>query len=171
MRHPILSLASLLLAALPALAQDPAEDARLLQEFIDGASGPCQTQPAQDCVDIGFWFAAGDPDRGLTLEDTQVLRRRMGAWFEANQQTMQPQGRAAYGLGLLLADSLTIEHLHRSLDTDGDGYVSQAELLADVTLDQRPLGVVLGDPNAVDRNGLATRLGLPPALLAGLFPQ
>ena len=88
----------------------------------------------------------------------------------------RPPGRVApagspraYSLGFLLADGMTMQKLHGAFDANQDGYVTQAELLADVTLDERPLGEVLSDPNAVDRVGLANRLGLPPALIEGLF--
>lgn len=171
MRKTILTLALLLGAAPVAVAQNGTADATLMQEFIANASEPCRTQPAQVCVDIGFRFAAEDPDRGLTLADTKLLRQRMGAWFAANQETMRPEARTAYGLGILYADGMTMERLHAAFDADGDGYVTQQELLADVTLDQRPLGEVLGDRNAVDRTGLANRLGLPPAMVEGLFPR
>ena len=170
MRKTILTLA-LLLGVAPAALADTASDAALMQEFIENAGEPCRSQPAQVCVDIGFRFAADDPDRGLSLADTKLLRQRMGAWFDTHQQSMRPEARTAFGLGILYADGMTMERLHAAFDTDGDGYVSQAELLADVTLDDRPLGQVLGDRNAVDRAGLANRLGLPPAMIEGLFPR
>ena len=68
-----------------------------------------------------------------------------------------------------MADSLGIPHVHAAFDANRDGRVTQQELLADVKLDKRPLGDVMKDPAAVDRQSLARRLGLPPALLEGLF--
>ena len=171
MRTWFLALALFLPVALPAAAQEVSAEALAVQEFIDGAREPCRTQPAQVCVDIGFWYAATDPDRGLTLDDVVRLRQRLGAWFQAYQANLPAQARTGFGLGFLLADGMTMEKLHGSFDSNGDGYVSQAELLADVTLDERPLGQVLADPNAVDRVGLANRLGLPPAMIQGLFLQ
>lgn len=169
MRKCLLALALVLSGSLAAGAQEVSADARLVQEFIDGAREPCQTQPAQVCVDIGYWFAASDPSLGISLDDLVLLRQRMGSWFEAYQPGLRPQARTAFGMGFLLADGMTMQKLHAAFDTDRDGYVSQAELLADVTLDERPLGEVLSDPAAVDRVGLANRLGLPPALIEGLF--
>ncbi len=171
MRKLLMTLALLLPAVAPAAAQQVSPDALAVQEFIDGAREPCKTQPAQVCVDIGFWFAASDPDRGLSLDDVVVLRQRLGAWYQAYQGNLTPQARTGFGLGFLLADGMTMQKLHGSFDTNQDGYVDQAELLADVTLDERPLGQVLSDPNAVDRVGLANRLGLPPAMIEGLFQQ
>jgi len=171
MRNALRLLLPLLLVAGTAAAQEPPADALLVQQFIDGAREPCDTKPAQDCVDIGFWFGAAEPERGLTLQDVRLLRQRLGTWYEFYQPGLPPQTRGAFGLGLLLADGMTMERLHAAFDADSDGWVTQAELLADVTLDQRPLGEVLGDPAAVDRAGLATRLGLPPAMVESLFPQ
>ena len=54
-------------------------------------------------------------------------------------------------------------------DEDGNGVVTKSELLADVTLDARPLGKILADPKAVDRAAMARRLGLPLPILNGLF--
>lgn len=169
MRKWLLALALVLPAAVPAGAQEIPADARLVQEFIDGAREPCKTQPAQVCVDIGYWFAASDPSLGLSLDDMALLRQRLGSWFQAYQPGLAPQARTAFGMGFMLADGMTMQKLHAAFDSDRNGYVSQAELLADVRLDERPLGEVLSDPAAVDRNGLANRLGLPLALLEGLF--
>lgn len=171
MRKWLMALALVLPAAAPAAAQTVSPDALAVQEFIDNAREPCKTQPAQVCVDIGFWFAASDPDRGLSLDDVVLLRQRLGAWYQAYQGNLTPQARTGFGLGFLLADGMTMQKLHGSFDTNQDGYVSQSELLADVTLDERPLGQVLSDPNAVDRVGLANRLGLPPAMIESLFQQ
>lgn len=169
MRRWLLALTLVLPVAATATAQEIPADARLVQEFIDGAREPCKTQPAQVCVDIGYWFAASDPSLGLSLDDVVLLRQRLGSWFQAYQPGIDPQARTAFGMGFMLADGMTMQKLHGAFDSDRDGYVSQAELLADVTLDERPLGQVLSDPAAVDRAGLASRLGLPPALLEGLF--
>lgn len=77
--------------------------------------------------------------------------------------------RLSIGLALLLADGIGAERLHGMFDEDGNGAVTKSELLADVTLDRRPLGKVLADPKAVDRTALARRLGLPLPILNGLF--
>jgi hypothetical protein len=46
--------------------------------------------------------------------------------------------------------------------------ISRSELLADVQLDERPIGAVLLDPAAVDHVAIARRLGLPPTILERL---
>ena len=133
-------------------------DSRALQAFIDKASGPCQTKPAQTCVDLGMKFAAANPKQGLTLADLQNLRKRIGDWYQWHRTQLSPGERASFALGLLMADGMGLERLHAAFDLDGDGKVSKKELLANVRLDDRPLGKVLSDPTAVDRVGLAQKL-------------
>ena len=64
-----------------------------------------------------------------------------------------------------------IDNLIASYDTNGDGFLSKEELLADVKLDQRPLPVVLSDPKSVDWDRLAGRAGVAAPLLRRLFPM
>jgi len=97
------------------------------------------------------------------------LRQRLGGWFSEYQNALQPQERGSVLVGLLLADGIGMERLHKAFDTDRNGRVTQRELLADVTLDNRPLGVVLGDARAVNRKALAQRLGMTPGMIEGLF--
>ena len=73
--------------------------------------------------------------------------------------------RSGIAFGLWLVDSIGLEYLHAAYDADGNGLISRSELLADVHLDQRPIGAVLLDPAAVDHAGIARRLGLPPTIL------
>jgi hypothetical protein len=68
-------------------------------------------------------------------------------------------------LGFLVVDGLGVERLHGLYDVNQDGLVDRDELLADVRLDERPLGEVLLDGEALDRAALAARLGVPPALV------
>jgi len=164
-------LMSLLLWVPAAFAQQPAPDVQAIQKFVDGAGATCRTAPAQTCIDDAWRFVAADPSEGLTLGDAQALRRGIGLWYDARQTELPQRERGSIGLGLVLADGIGIERLHGAFDADRDGLVTQQELLADVTLDARPLGVVLADPKAVDRPALARRLGLPPAVLESLFPR
>jgi hypothetical protein len=152
----------------PPTAQQLAE-ARVLQTFIDEASTPCQTQPAKTCVDLGWRYAVANPRDGLTVADLQKFRTQLGSWYAVNRSLLPPRARSSFSLGMMLADGIGMERLHAGFDTNHDGKVSQQELLADVKMDNRPLGQVLADPNAVDRPKLAQRLGLPPAITDGLF--
>ncbi|MGE5538872.1 MAG: hypothetical protein ACM30I_09655 [Gemmatimonas sp.] len=153
----------------PAPSAQQLAEARVLQTFIDESAVPCQTRPAKECVDLGWRYAAAKPRDGLTVDDLQKLRTQLGSWFEVNKALLPARTRASFALGLMLADGMGMERLHAGFDTNHDGKVSQQELLADVKMDNRPLGQVLADPAAVDRAGVARRLGLPPALTDGLF--
>lgn len=166
-------LLSLMLLAPAAFAQQPppATQVHAIQKFVDGDGASCRTVPAQACIDAAWRFVAADPSEGLTLGDLQALRSGVGLWYDERQTELPRRERGSIGLGLVLADGIGVDHLHGAFDTDRDGLVTQQELLADVTLDQRPLGVVLADPKAVDRPALARRLGLPLAVLEGLFPR
>ncbi|MBT5416279.1 MAG: hypothetical protein HOK81_16890, partial [Rhodospirillaceae bacterium] len=62
-----------------------------------------------------------------------------------------------------------IDDIVTSYDADGDGKLTQAEALADVTLDDRPLGSLLLDPDAVDREAFANRLGAAAPFMKGLL--
>jgi len=165
-----LLLSLLLLAAMPARAQSEASLlAAAFEQFIGQSSAPCNTRPAAECVAIGWKYLDHDRNGGLTVPEVQRLRQAMGEWLTWKGQALPTQARSGMGMGLLLADGLGVEKVFNGFDGNGDGKVTQAELLTDVKLDQRPLGQVLADPAAVDRAGLARRLGLPVQLLDGLF--
>ena len=160
----------LLLAALPARAEgEPTPLAAAFDQFITQSSQPCASRPAAECVSLGWKFLDRDRNGGLTAPEVQRLRQAMGEWLSWKGQELPAQARSGLGLGLLLADGLGVDRLITAFDASADGKVSQAELLADVKLDQRPLGQVLADPAAVDRAALARRVGLPIELIGGLF--
>jgi hypothetical protein len=145
-------------------------EASAVQTFIRSASAACQRERAQACVDAGWKFAAKAPDRGLTLPDLQDLRRRVGSWFARYQNSMSAQERNSVALGLLVADGIGMPALHAAFDADRNGQVTKRELLADVALDDRPLGAVLSDAKSINRAGIARKLGLPAQYLEALFP-
>ena len=147
----------------------PPKEAYRVQSFLDRVQVVCGSAAAQRCVNAGWNFAARDPGRGLSLADVERLRQRLGVWYKWRQATLRNRERLSIGLGLLLADGMGLDRLHGAFDADGDGWLNQRELLTDVRLDNRPLGEVLLDPEAVDRAALARRLKLPINLLNGLF--
>ena len=166
----ILSIVLMFLASTAAAQQaKPPADAVRVQNFLDRAQPACRSAPATACVDAGLLFAASHPKHGLTVSDLKTLRERLGAWYGWHQATLRERERLSIGLALLLADGIGAERLHGMFDEDGNGTVTRSELLADVTLDRRPLGKILSDPKAVDRAALARRLGLPLAIVNGLF--
>jgi hypothetical protein len=148
----------------------PDRQVMIFDRFI-GSSGPvCQHRPAAECVEAGWTFADQNGDEGLTVEELQDVRDGLAAWSAWRADDLAPTERSLLTLGFLLVDALGVPRLHALYDTDDDGLVSRSELLADVRLDERPLGEILLDPAAVDRAAIAARLGLPPALVERLQP-
>ncbi len=161
----------LLCWAAPSFARQASPDtgATAVQSFIRDVSRTCSSQRAQHCIDAGWKFAVPSPQQGLSLADLRNLRQRLGGWFSEYQNLLNPQERGSVLVGLLLADGIGIDRLHKAFDADRNGRVTQRELLADVKLDNRPLGAVLGDAKAVNRKALAQRLGMTPGMIEGLF--
>jgi hypothetical protein len=134
-------------------------------------SGPvCLDRPAAACVEKGFAFADRNEDQGLSVVELEEVRDELRAWAQWRVDDLYPTERSLLALGFVVVEGVGIERLHALYDQDADGLVDRAELLADVRLDERPLGEVLLDPEAVDRAAIAARLGLPPALLERLQP-
>jgi hypothetical protein len=134
-------------------------------------SGPvCLDRPAAACVEKGFAFADCDEDHGLSVVELEEVRDELRVWSQWRADDLYPTERSLLALGFVVVEGVGIERLHALYDQDGDGLVDRAELLADVRLDERPLGEVLLDPEAVDRAAIAARLGLPPALIERLQP-
>jgi hypothetical protein len=145
-------------------------DGLAFERFMQTSRPVCRQQPGEVCVGLAWRFADADGDQALSLAELQAIRQELGDWALRHQDELTPPERSGLTLGLLLVDSLGLEHLHGLYDADGDGMVDRGELLADVTLDQRPLGETLLDPAAVDRSAIARRLGVPPAVLERLQP-
>jgi hypothetical protein len=133
--------------------------------FVAGSNPVCQVQGAAQCVDLAWRFADADENGGLSLDELERVRADLEVWAIWRQAELAEVERSGIAFGLWLVDSIGLEYLHSAYDTDGNGLVSRSELLADVHLDQRPIGSVLLDPAAVDHAGIARRLGLPPTIL------
>ena len=140
-----------------------------VNSLVGGALDACTRQPAQACVDLGWSFVGLPPSDGLTAAHLTEARRILGVWFEASQTLIPARARTMVGLGMLMFDGRGADRLIAGFDSNGDGTVTQRELLADVRLDDRPMSQVIVDPDAVDRDGLAQRLELPPGMLQGMF--
>jgi hypothetical protein len=136
--------------------------------FVSESNPVCQSQGAAQCVDLAWRFADANDDGGLSLDELGRLRADLEVWAIWRQADLADVERTGIAFGLWLVDSIGLQYLHSAYDTDGNGLVSRSELLADVHLDERPIGVVLLDPAAVDHAGIARRLGLPPNILERL---
>lgn len=139
------------------------------EHFIRRSTPICEDRPAIACVEAGWRFADRDGDSKVSLAELQDVRRGLLDWAEWRGDSLRKGERAAIAFGVWLADAVGLENLLASFNQNGDGGLSQAELLADVKLDQRPLGKVLLDPEAVDREAVAQRLGRFAPLLKGLL--
>lgn len=151
-----------LLVVSPARALDQEFAATVLafDRFVTVAGPVCEHQPARDCIAVAWEFADADGDGALSVAELELVRDALAEWSEQRHDALTRRERSLITFGLWLVDSVGLEHLHASYDADGTGRVSRAELLADVKLDERPLGDILLDPTAVDLKGLAQRLGV-----------
>ena len=113
-----------------------------------------------------MWWA---PLQGAFSETGGAEVGASRSWFAWRQASLTKRERSALALGLFVADSVGLENLLAGFDADGDGQLTRAELLADVRLDQRPLGEILSDPTAVDRDAVARRLGAAAPFLGALL--
>ncbi|MFN4281160.1 MAG: hypothetical protein ACK4NA_00830 [Alphaproteobacteria bacterium] len=146
----------------PNTAKPPAmatPGAAALEKFVQSSAQPCQTQASQKCVDLGWAYADTDKNGTLSLAEVETIQGDIVAWHAWKGEALAPRDRASFNMGLWAAERVGIANLFASYDADGDGKLTKSELLADVKLDQRPLGQVLADPKAVDRQKFASRLG------------
>ena len=167
-----LGLAGLCLAGAAVAEQaepSPAPHVVLLERFLKLSTPLCRKQPSRRCVDAGWRYADTDRDGLLTAAELEVVRQTANDWYHWKAGRLSSQERASVGLGLAMAQGIGVERLIESYDTDGDGRLSQDEALVDVRLDERPLGEVLRDPNALDRQATARRVGVAGPLFSQLF--
>ena len=163
----MVSVAGVVHAADAAVPASPRVQA--FERFVT-ASGPlCLIRPAVDCVAAGWSYADADRDQGLTLEELRGVRGTLVDWTHWRGESLHRRDKAAISFGVWLLDTVGLDALFASYDGDGDARLSQQELLADVDLDERPLGQVLLDPQAVDREAVAQRLGKFAPFLKGLM--
>ena len=133
--------------------------AAALEKFVQSSAQPCQTQPSRTCVDLGWAYADTDKNGTLSLAEVEAIQGDIVAWHAWKGEALSPRDRASFNMGLWAAERVGIANLFASYDSDGDGKLTKTEFLADVKLDARPLGQVLADPKAVDRQKFASRLG------------
>ena len=138
-------------------------------KFMTLSAPICQNQPAQKCVDFGWHFADRNNDKVVSLAELQTVRAEMGNWL-AWKDNITPRERANAAMGLMIVDSAGLPVLFSGFDSNSDGQLTQAELLADVRMDERPLGQILTDEKAVDRQRFSQRLG-PLSMLAQTMMQ
>jgi len=143
----------------------PGREILMFDRFVGANAGVCLDQPAAACVDVAWRFADRNQDGGLSVEELQHVRDSVRAWAIWRADDLYAHERSLLAMGFLVVDGLGVERLHRLYDADQDGLVDREELLADLRLDERPLGETLLDGESLDRAALAARLGVPSALI------
>ncbi|HET8727614.1 MAG TPA: hypothetical protein VFO41_08910 [Alphaproteobacteria bacterium] len=159
-------------AATSATAQQSVVPPPAVEQFdrFVGTAGPiCSTAPAADCVAEAWSFGDEDGNGRLDSAEAGSLRDTLLGWAEWNGNSADDDERALIFLGLSMVEAVGLERLITSYDGDGDGSLSRDELLADVRLDERPLGEVLADPRSVDRAAMSRRLGALGPMLEAFF--
>jgi hypothetical protein len=169
-RRLVGSLLSGLLTLVVAGSAQAAAEAPIVafDRFVSESNPVCQSRRAADCVARAWSFADEDGNGGLSLKELEALRADLEVWAIWRQAELAAHERSGIAFGLWLVDSIGLDYLHAAYDADDDGLISRSELLADVHLDERPIGTVLLDPAAVDHAAIARRLGRPPAVLEQL---
>lgn len=132
--------------------------------------GFCLTGSSARCYAQAFAAADRDGDGRLALPEAEALQQDLQAWSTAHLAELAPADRNALLLGLLAVQLTGVAALFEGFDDDRDGYLSPQELSADVSLDERPVAVLIRDPEAVDWQRLLGRLGAASGLLDGMVP-
>jgi len=169
-RGRLTAVALLLLCALRAapLAAQQGPDVAAFDRFIQSNAPLCLLQPARICFEAGWAMADSDADARLSASELERVRAELTEWARWKKQDLHQQDWTGIQLGLLVVRMVGLERLVASLDQDGDQQLTRNELLADVTLDQRPLPQVLLDRGSVDWEAVSRRLGAFAGLLEGI---
>lgn len=119
----------------------------------------CHRAPAGSCVDWAWPHVDLDDDRRLSVSESELLLKKVRTWALRHRADLVPEMRNGVFLGLMVVQTLGVERLITSYDSDGDGALSRGELLQDLRTDGRPLPDLIRDPNGFDRASFAKRLG------------
>lgn len=166
-----IGLAAALLASPSGAASGEPPRAEDVARFLAEAGPLCAGRPAAECVDSGWRFADRNGDDRLGLQEANAVRDAVQRWFLGAREDLPQQTNAGVAVGLLALQLVGVASLHGSYDADGDGQLTRSEALADVTLDERPLPLLLQDRGAVDWPRFLDRLGMGAAVLDDVLPQ
>lgn len=146
-------------------------DVPALDRLIETNRSVCEIKPAQRCIDAGWAFADANRDGVLELAEIQRVRRLTEQWVLTRGKSLPPRQQGSIVMGLMLVDSAGLPTLFANYDLNGDGRLTQAEMFADVKLDNRPLPWILADRNAVDLQASRHKLGALGPLLDGVIAR
>ncbi|MFQ5972472.1 MAG: hypothetical protein ACE5Q3_09065 [Alphaproteobacteria bacterium] len=142
------------LAAEQTVAPSVADFARLL----DVSKQQCVFGSSHDCARAVWAFVDTDDDGFVSRTEASNAVGTVSRWARADNS--RPKTRAATVVAVFVTNLVGIDDIFDSYDTDGDGRLSWAETTADIYLDERPMGVVLRDPETVNAAALRDRFGL-----------
>ncbi|WP_027132728.1 EF-hand domain-containing protein [Geminicoccus roseus] len=163
----IVLLLPVLSAPVAAAPPTPAAFDRFLRE-----TGPaCSLVASRDCFERIFRFVDRNRDGALDRLEMQDLHDHARAWMLENSAQLPAVDRQAAVLTMLAIDFVGLDQLFVSYDADGDGLLTRAEISADITLDERPVPVLVKDPGAVNWDQLLGRLGAGAAVLKNVLPR
>ncbi len=153
-------------------AETPTPGAVTIQGFLNESVPTCLAAPARDCIDAGWSHTDADFDDHLSVQELDTVRGAVTEWFAWRRDDLTRYERSIVTVGIGMLNAVGLERLFTSYDTNGDGLMDRSELLADIVeLDDRPLGQILSDPDAVDRAAVAQRLGALSPLLGRMLGQ
>lgn len=154
--------------AVPAAAQTTAPvDTARIDRFVRDSAMLCAQSASTACFDRSFRFADTDGDNQLSLPELQGLQADLFEWLRINRDRLSPGDRRGVFGALAIVELAGLPRLFASYDENGDGKLSRTEISADVRLDERPLAVLVKDPDAVNWPSLRKRLGAAAPLLDG----
>lgn len=171
LRGALLLPAAYLLAggSAPLVPETPA--LRKFDTAVLALTSDCATRASTECVDLAWRTADADGDGELTAGELETVRRKVETWAAWKRQELPPHTATAISNGSQIVAAIGLGRLVDAFDEDSDGRLTRDEALADIRLDDRPLGRVLADPEAVDRRALSRRLAQASPFLAALIAK
>ena len=138
-------------------------------EAVAEITEDCRTRASTVCVDLAWRTADVDGDGRLTVNELEQVHRQFDEWPAGKRPGLAPEAANAISNGSRLVAAVGLGRLVAAFDADGDGRLTPDEAFSEIELDERPLGVVLSDPDSVDRPTLSRRLAAASPLLAALI--
>lgn len=129
----------------------------------------CPRIASTECVDLAWRTADLDGDGELSVPELEAVRQQVDEWTAWKRPALPGHTATAISNGTRLAAAVGFAPLVSAFDADANGRLTQGEAFTDIALDERPLGDVLSDPQAVDRQALVRRIGRVSPVLGALL--
>ena len=138
--------------------------------FVESVSEICTEQPSTSCAFAVKNFLDADGDGFIAYDEVIAARDDARNSMKSQESKLDPQARGIVVVALLVTQDSQLPGVFNNFDTNGDSRLDEGELFADFTLDERPFGDVMADPNGVDWQAFASRFGQAGILILGLLP-